>query len=120
MRKAAARMAMHRTTAFRWRHRFLTLPREVKAQQLAGVAEVDETYVLRSCKGQRRRLRAEQTRKPRRGGRAAKRGLSALAANRAAFPGKTDACFCRCALRGGSRPNGGRRAASLRRDRRAR
>ena len=25
-------MGVHRTTAFRWRHRFLTLPREVKAQ----------------------------------------------------------------------------------------
>lgn len=78
VRKAAARMGVHRTTAFRWRHRFLTLPREVKAQHLDGVAEADETYVLRSYKGQRRRLLAEQTRKPRRrGGRAAKRGLSA-------------------------------------------
>jgi transposase-like protein len=78
VRKAAARLAVHRTTAFRWRHRFLALPREVKAQHLAGGAEADETYVLRSYKGQRRRLRAEQTCKPRRrGGRAAKRGLSA-------------------------------------------
>lgn len=78
VRKAAARLDAHRTTAFRWRHRFLALPREIKAQQLAGVAEADETYVLRSYKGQRRRLRAEQTHKPRsRGGRAAKRGLSA-------------------------------------------
>lgn len=78
VRKAAARMGVHRTTAFRWRHRFLTWPREVKAQHLDGVAEADETYVLRSYKGQHRRLLAEQARKPRRrGGRAAKRGLSA-------------------------------------------
>jgi len=66
VRKAAARMGVHRTTAFRWRHRFLTLPREVKAQHLDGVAEADETYVLRSYKGQRRQLLAEQARKPRR------------------------------------------------------
>jgi len=78
VRKSAARLAVHRTTAFRWRHRFLALPREVKAQQLSGVAEGDQTYVLRSYKGQRRRLLAETARKARhRGGKAAKRGLSA-------------------------------------------
>jgi transposase-like protein len=78
VRKAAARLDVHRTTAFRWRHRFLALPREIKAQQLAGVAEADETYLLCSYKGQPSRLRAEQTRKPRRrGGRATKPGLSA-------------------------------------------
>ena len=78
VRKSAARMAVHRTTAFRWRHRFLALPREAKAQQLSGVAEGDETYVLRSYKGQHRRLLADTARKARhRGGKAAKRGLSA-------------------------------------------
>lgn len=53
VRKAAARMGVHRTTSFRWRHRFLTLPREVKERALCGVAEADETYMLRSFKGQR-------------------------------------------------------------------
>jgi transposase-like protein len=78
VRKSAARMALHRITAFRWRHRFLALARDAKAQQLSGVAEGDETYVLRSYKGQRRRLLAETARKARhRGGKAAKRGLSA-------------------------------------------
>ena len=78
VRKAAACMGVHRTTAFRWRHRFLALPRDVKSNELAGVAEDDETYVLRSYKGQRRKLIAEQTRKPRHcGGKDAKRGLSA-------------------------------------------
>ena len=43
VRKAAARMGVHRATAFRWRHRFLALPRDVKANKLAGVAEADET-----------------------------------------------------------------------------
>ena len=78
VRKAAARMGVHRTTAFRWRHRFLVVARETNAHKLAGVAEADETYVLRSYKGQRSKLQAEQNRKPRqRGGKAAKRGLSA-------------------------------------------
>jgi len=81
VRKAAARLGVHRTTAFRWRHRFLAVPREIKAQRLEGVAEADETYLLRSYKGQRRRLaelptaQARQSR--RRGGHARKRGLSA-------------------------------------------
>jgi transposase-like protein len=77
VRRAAAHMGVHRTTAFRWRHRFLTRPATARASALAGVAEADETYTLRSYKGQRRRLQAEQSRAPRRrGGKAAKRGLS--------------------------------------------
>lgn len=77
VRKAAGRLGVHRTTAFRWRHRFLDVPREVKDNGLTGVVEADETYVLRSYKGQRRRLWADGSRHPRRrGGRAAKRGLS--------------------------------------------
>lgn len=77
VRRAAAQMGVHRTTAFRWRHRFLELPATVRATALAGVAEADETYILRSYKGQSRRLRAELSRAPRRrGGKAAKRGLS--------------------------------------------
>lgn len=67
------RMGISRHTAFRWRHRFLTLPKTVKAQALVGIAETDETYFLRSNKGQRQGLE----RKPRkRGGKATKRGLS--------------------------------------------
>ena len=68
VRKAALRMTVHRTTAFRWRHRFLKLASTRRATALAGVAEADETYTLRSYKGQRRRLRAEQARAPRRRG----------------------------------------------------
>ncbi len=78
VRRAAAQMGVHRSTAFRWRHRFLRLASAVRATALAGVAEADETYTLRSYKGQPCRLRAEQSRQPRRrGGKAAKRGLSA-------------------------------------------
>ena len=77
VRKAALQRGVHRTTAFRWRPRFLRLASAVRATALAGVAEADETSTLRSYQGQRRRLLAEQTRPPRRrGGRATQRGLS--------------------------------------------
>ena len=50
----------------------MAAPKTVQAQSLAGIAEADETFFLHSRKGQR-----NLDRKPRRrGGRAAKRGLS--------------------------------------------
>lgn len=74
--KASQQLDVARSTAFRWRHRFLALPHHVKASQLGGIVEADETCMLKSCKGQpqpRRDLR----RKPRsRGGRATIRGMS--------------------------------------------
>lgn len=78
VRKAAAQMGVHRTTAFRWRHRFLAVARETKDQQLGGVVEADEAYFLRSFKGQRQQLATHGGgRRPRRrGGCGAKRGLS--------------------------------------------
>lgn len=69
---AAERLQVAASTAFRWRHRFLTLPQEAKAASLHGVAEADETFFLRSFKGQRLTKRASRSR----GGKAAKRGLS--------------------------------------------
>jgi transposase-like protein len=70
--RAAQALAVAPSTAFRWRHRFLQLPQSLKAGSLQGVVEADETYFLRSSKGQR-----VQARKARhRGGSAAKRGLS--------------------------------------------
>lgn len=67
------RMGISRHTAFRWRHRFLALPKTVKAQVLVGITEADETFFLRSNKGQRQGL----GRTPRkRGGKATKPGLS--------------------------------------------
>lgn len=70
--QAAQTLVEVSSTAFRWRHRFLQLAQGVEAQVLQGVVEADETYFLRSSKGQR-----VQARKARhRGGGAAKRGLS--------------------------------------------
>jgi transposase-like protein len=73
VRKTAAKLGVHRTTAFRWRHKFLHVPRGLQAAVLAGIAEADETYILESKKGQRKDL-GRDARK--RGGKARKRGLS--------------------------------------------
>lgn len=72
--RAAEHLGVAASTAFRWRHRFLALPRGVKPTALAGVAEIDETYVLQSFKGRKGKVVGRKPRK--RGGRAAKRGLS--------------------------------------------
>jgi transposase-like protein len=70
--RAAKRLKVARSTAFRWRHRFMAMPKTVQAQSLVGIAEADETFFLRSNKGQRGLNRPPR----RRGGRAAQRGLS--------------------------------------------
>ncbi len=73
-REVAQRLHIAVSTAHRWRHRFLAAPKFIQSQALGGIAEADETYFLRSHKGQRKGL----DRPPRkRGGRASKRGLSA-------------------------------------------
>lgn len=73
IRKSAAAVGIHPNTAFRGRHRFLSLPNGQQAISLAGIAEADETYFLESQKGRRQGL----SRAPRkRGGKASKRGLS--------------------------------------------
>lgn len=74
--KAAQHLEVARSTAFRWRHRFLALPHHVKAGHFSGIVEADETCWLKSCKGQRseRHKLARQAR--RRGGRAKIRGMS--------------------------------------------
>jgi transposase-like protein len=70
--QVADRLEVAPSTAFRWRHRFLARPRTVQARRLTGIAEADETYFLRSNKGQRGLDRAPR----KRGGVAARRGLS--------------------------------------------
>lgn len=72
VRRAAAHLGIHKNTSFRWRHRFLTLPKTDRPLCLSGIAEADEIYFLESEKGAR-----HLERKPRRrGGAAAKRGIS--------------------------------------------
>jgi transposase-like protein len=72
LRKVAARLDVHLSTAFRWRHRFLKAPKAVKPKVLEGTVEADETYFLYSEKGSRKLDRPAR----KRGGKASKRGLS--------------------------------------------
>ena len=51
--KAAERCGVHPTTAYRWRHRFLSAPALDKPQMLQGIVEADETFMLESFKGRR-------------------------------------------------------------------
>jgi transposase-like protein len=72
--KAAKRCGVDAKTAFRWRHRFLAALAGDKPGTLAGIVESDETFFLESFKGKRSGLlRAAR----KRGGKSAKRGLSA-------------------------------------------
>src|SRR3954447_9807776 len=72
--KAAERCDVAYTTAFRWRHRFLEALSLDKPKNLSGIVEGDETFILESFKGKRSGIpRASR----KRGGKAAKRGLSA-------------------------------------------
>lgn len=72
VRKAATLSGVHRTTAFRWRHRMLRHPAEENGSELSTLVEADETYFLESFKGQRHLSRPARHR----GGHAQKRGLS--------------------------------------------
>ena len=72
--KAAERCRIDYTTAFRWRHRFLSALNGDKPKTLSGLVEADETFILESFKGKRGGL-PRKARK--RGGKASKRGLSA-------------------------------------------
>jgi len=72
--KAAERCDVDYKTAFRWRHRFLASLAGDKPGSLSGIVESDETFILESFKGKRSGL-PRVARK--RGGKSAKRGLSA-------------------------------------------
>ena len=72
VRKAAQRTGVSVPTAFRWRHRFLSLAKANKAKTVSGIVEADETFFLRSFKGTRQTSRAPR----KRGGKASKPGLS--------------------------------------------
>lgn len=73
LRDVACTLNIHLSTAHRWRHRFLALPKAIQPKALTGIAEADETMFLLSYKGKRSGL-DRKARK--RGGKAAQRGLS--------------------------------------------
>jgi transposase-like protein len=72
VRDAARVVGVHRTTSFRWRHRFVPGAMRDRPAPLSAIVEADETYRLESQKGSR-----TLTRRPRkRGGVATRRGIS--------------------------------------------
>lgn len=72
VRKAAKRCGVDKTTSFRWRHRFLKWISEHRDEHVSGVVEADETFFLRSFKGQRELPRPAR----KRGGKAKSKGMS--------------------------------------------
>jgi transposase-like protein len=52
VRIASAELGVAPSTAVCWRHRFLQLAQSVNAPALTGMVEADETFFLRSSKGQ--------------------------------------------------------------------
>jgi transposase-like protein len=72
VRKAARKAGVSVPTAFRWRHRFLSLAKDNKAGAVSGIVEADETFFLKSFKGARNTGRAPR----KRGGTASKPGAS--------------------------------------------
>ena len=72
VRDAARVVNVHRTTSFRWRHRFVPGAMRNRPKTLSAIVEADETYRLESQKGAR-----NMARRPRkRGGVANKRGIN--------------------------------------------
>lgn len=63
VRRSAATCDVARSTAFRWRHRFLSTARETEV--LSGIVEADETFFRRSYKGARYWSPASDTAPPR-------------------------------------------------------
>lgn len=72
VRNSAIISAIHRNTAFRWRHRFLKSSATAQAKHLDGITEADETLILRSEKGSRQLQRPPR----KRGGKATQNGRS--------------------------------------------
>jgi transposase-like protein len=72
VRDTAQVVGVHRTTSFRWRHRFVPGAMRDRPTTLSAIVEADETYRLESQKGSRK-----LTRRPRkRGGVARRRGIT--------------------------------------------
>jgi transposase-like protein len=53
VRDSARVTGVHRTTSFRWRHRFVPAAARDRPARLSSIVEADETYRLESQKGAR-------------------------------------------------------------------
>jgi len=72
VRDAARVTGVHRTTSFRWRHRFAPGAARARPARLSSIVEADETYRLESQKGSRKLARPPR----RRGGVASQRDIN--------------------------------------------
>jgi transposase-like protein len=72
VRDAACVVDVHRTTSFRWRHRFVPGAMRDRPATLSAIVEADESYRLESQKGSRRLTRKAR----KRGGVAKRRGVN--------------------------------------------
>lgn len=72
VRDAARVTGVHRSTSFRWRHRFAPAAARQRPARLSAIVEADETYRLESQKGSRQLTRAPRLR----GGVARRRGIN--------------------------------------------
>jgi len=72
VRDAAHVVGVHRTTSFRWRHRFVPGAMRDRPATLSAIVEADETYRLESQKGARNLARPAR----KRGGVAKRRGIN--------------------------------------------
>jgi len=72
VRDAARVTGVHRTTSFRWRHRFAPGAARARPKTLCAIVEADETYRLESQKGSRSLTRPAR----KRGGVARQRGIN--------------------------------------------
>jgi len=62
LRQSAKENDINLKTAFKWRHRFLQLPAELKAKMLEGIVEADETFFAYSEKGNKKLTRKARKR----------------------------------------------------------
>lgn len=53
VRQAAKRLGVNKTTAFRWRHRFLKASATTQMTEVSGIVEVDEMFFAESFKGKK-------------------------------------------------------------------
>lgn len=77
VKRAADKVGVHANTSFRWRHRFLRWAKFDRPAGLQGIVEADEMFLLESQKGDKHLMRTPR----KRGGVAAKRGISAQLVN---------------------------------------
>ena len=106
--KAAERCKVAYTTAFRWRHRFLSALNLDKPPRLSGIVEADETFILKSSKANAvicREHRASGAARPPSG--VCRRSRS-LSSSPATAPARPSTPSCRGSTPPASRPRSGR------------